>query len=111
MQKLESQLDKLLKHPTVTTSDCHQVKSVDTLQTNSVESTNSVLSDTRTVMKLLQTVKRVVSKLKMEIHQDFLEVGNINVGLLRTLSMESFKSEHQVQSMQTRIKKGFSEDD
>ncbi len=43
---------------------------------------SSVLTDTKTVMKLLTTVKRVVSKLKLELHQDYLQLGNINVEII-----------------------------
>ena len=49
-----------------------------------------MLTDTRTVLKLLATVKRVVSKLKIELHQDYLSLGNINVGLVRSSSISSY---------------------
>jgi hypothetical protein len=46
--------------------------------------TSSVFTDTRTVMKLLSTVKRVISKLKIELHQDYLSLGQINIGIQST---------------------------
>ena len=63
--------------------------------------TSSQLSDTRTVMKLLNTVKRVISKLKIELHQDYLQLGNINVGLLRSAQpsmTSSFATSQQLTS-------------
>jgi hypothetical protein len=36
------------------------------------------------VFKLLSTVKRVISKLKIELHQDYLSLGQINVGIQAT---------------------------
>lgn len=57
-----------------------------------------MLTDTKTVMKLLTTVKRVVSKLKIELHQDYLQLGNINVGMLQTPSQSSSQSLSQTQN-------------
>lgn len=44
-------------------------------------STSSVFTDTKTVMKLISTVKRVVTKLKIELHQDYLTLGQISLGI------------------------------
>ena len=71
VSKLESNLERLLQDK-------------DDTANRSIASQSSQLSDTRTVLRLLTSVKRVISKLKIELHQDYLSLGNINVNMLRT---------------------------
>lgn len=73
VSKLEESLDKLLSHPHISHDFSPRKpkdRSDETLKSQaSIESnTSSGLSDTKTVMKLIASVRRVVSKLKLELH-------------------------------------------
>ena len=55
-----------------------------------------MFADTRTVLKLLATVKRVVSKLKIELHQDYLQLGQINVNIASTPSSQMSQATFEI---------------
>lgn len=60
------------------------------------QQSSSMFADTRTVLKLLATVKRVVSKLKIELHQDYLQLGQINVNIASTPSSQMSQATFEI---------------